>query len=319
MNLPDLRNIKNYPDFIIQRTKEVIAEIAQCQSLSMNSASLQCLAKDVADSIFERGEPIELIITTCPDYSYELVNGKKVFTFGSIGKAIGLVGEEAFRNIAPLVKVLNKYSIHTKITFAYADIEAIDPDIIENMDISTQGFQELIEQSVVSAYLYAKNIFHEGQQDIFCTADSVKMSKRFFNDKEVSAFSEEGFSQLDSNTLTHIYIQRLKLLERMFKRVVYKRKNSSKFNENAFYLSRCEKDIKDHICIGLGIKKERAQGKKLYIVTLSIPHLANFFNYKFEEKSNSKDARHEDAQHEYARHEYARREYAPVINLANTY
>lgn len=94
-------------------------------------------------------EPVQILTTVCPDYPYEKVRNKAVYTPGILGDDIGLVGASIINNAPCFLNVLSetlKINIHWIV--AYAGFEANDSNL-KAMNISFEEFTSKLETSAM--------------------------------------------------------------------------------------------------------------------------------------------------------------------------
>jgi hypothetical protein len=92
-------------------------------------------------------EPAVVLTTVCPDYPYQWVDNKAVFTSGTVGDDIGLIGESIMNTAPPLLNILSQ---SLKLPFAwivgYAGFEA-KPENLARMKLSAEEFKVRLETS----------------------------------------------------------------------------------------------------------------------------------------------------------------------------
>jgi hypothetical protein len=94
-------------------------------------------------------EPGVVLTTVCPDYPYEWVGTKAMFTSGEVGSDIGLVGESIMKTGPHFLYILAK-SLDMPITWivGYAGFEA-KPGNLESMNMSAKEFRKRLEKSAL--------------------------------------------------------------------------------------------------------------------------------------------------------------------------
>jgi hypothetical protein len=94
-------------------------------------------------------EPAVVLTTVCPDYPYEWVGTKAMFTSGEVGSDIGLVGESIMKTGPHLLYILSK-SLDMPFTWivGYAGFEA-KPANLEGMNLSAKEFRDRLETSAL--------------------------------------------------------------------------------------------------------------------------------------------------------------------------
>ncbi|MDQ1354682.1 MAG: hypothetical protein QG657_4991 [Acidobacteriota bacterium] len=120
-------------------------------------------------------EPGVVLTTVCPDYPYEWVGTKAMFTSGEVGSDIGLVGESIMKTGPHLLYLLAK-SLDIPLTWivGYAGFEA-KPANLESMNISSEEFRNRLEKS-------ARKLQHKLGVPVGILPDSVDITMEQFSE-----------------------------------------------------------------------------------------------------------------------------------------
>lgn len=214
----------------------------------------------------EYREPLEIVITACPDYTND---GERFIFDGMVHNSIGLVGRKSLRALQGTVNALESLGIPVKLTLAYADSETNDPDILKTLLLDQKTFQAKLNESQIEAYIYSSKLF---SSNVLVAIDAINMSNRFFTDESL-AIAERIVENLSEEEITGIIYSRSDILGRMFERNPESRQHFIEFCR-----SRVLVDIRDHIAFGAAVRAERSRGNKVCIASMSIPHLSKFFH-----------------------------------------
>lgn len=155
---------------------EIIPLIDSASIVMPTAAEFSILADWYLDRL-ERSlqEPGVVLTTVCPDYPYEWVGTKAMFTSGEVGSDIGLVGESIMKTGPYLLYILAK-SLDIPITWivGYAGFEA-KPANLESMNISAEEFRNRLEKS-------AQKLQHKLGVPVGILPDSVDITMAQFSE-----------------------------------------------------------------------------------------------------------------------------------------
>lgn len=233
------------------------------------------------------GKPIEFVVTTCPDYSYECgtncTEDKAQYTFEDVGTNPGLVAEKTAETILPVIANLERAGVHNRLTFLYADTEAHDPEIREAMGLEKSEFLNRISQSAQNLFRRLHHLYNENGLTAY-SKPSVNFMTNFM-DPNLGSKSEELLNTVKQGSISGLALSRKELYTRWFQ---HNQKVSAgdTFMYNEFLTSRAKKDVLDHLLLGeslrsltKGVDGFPTSGSNIILVTMSDDLLARYFNF----------------------------------------
>ncbi len=232
------------------------------------------------------GKPLEFVVTTCPDYSYRKDSsnsGTAKYTFEDIGEDAGLVALGIMNTMLPVVEHLETEGAYNRLTFAYADNEAYDPQIRIAMGIGQEDFLARINSSGQKLFLRLHQEYMQRCMGTY-SVPSVAMMSEVMREDTYNR-STEILHGIKNGTVDGIKLARLGLYSAWFGNYPGLN-NGNPIAFDSFAKERARKDIFDHVHLGeslrditKGVDGIPSTSRNIVIVTMSDVSLARFFNF----------------------------------------
>lgn len=235
-------------------------------------------------------KPVIVVILCCPDYSYKVNNsGWARFTFEDLNFGPGMVSLAYTKAVLDITDELRARGVKGKIIAAYGDNEIRDRERLRALHITESQFKNKVRCNQSSGAIYFQSLLEtyeeeDGKPTNYMTIESTGMLKRFYKLKIMKIVKEKLLS-IKQEEIEKVVNSRKEIIRDTY---------HIKYSDNPqFFFNKAKEQILDRLIVGTALSLERQEDKLISILTLTVPTLLKFFNYR-----NSK--------------------YVPVLNLTSS-
>lgn len=212
------------------------------------------------------GQKLFIVFLCCPDYSYKIdSSGWGTFNYEELNYGPGMVALVYARAFLDIVKELKRHNVKGKIILAYGDDEVEDQSRLRALGVNKDKFIQCVRCSQSAARIFYEDLSREVE------IDSLGMNNRFYLPK-IKKLAKKKLDFITKKEVEEIVKTRKKVITDTY-RVKYE-------NAPKFFYDKARRQIFDRLIIGTALSIEREKGKLISVLTLTIPSLRKFFNFK---------------------------------------
>ncbi|MBN8548110.1 MAG: hypothetical protein J0M12_02215 [Deltaproteobacteria bacterium] len=237
-------------------------------------ASAELLLRDAFYCILDQAndrasDPLVFRATVCPDYPTD--DQGRYLTRGGLGTAPGLSALKIFEGSLALIHLMTQNQLPVVLELCYADIEALDPVMISKSGVAGEEFLERVRQSAANAQM----LLHDRMQALGVGA-AVRAGSMIGLLGETD--SSDALTRLSGASITSSQVQGIATFRSSFYgRFFQEQARGQDLGE--FFQARAAKDIDDHLRLGQVTARERSDGVRVTLVTMSVPALARYLRH----------------------------------------
>lgn len=212
---------------------------------------------------------LRCVLPTCLDYSYEVVDGKKIYTFEAIGNGVSANAKTLIKRTPALLGALSHVGATMKrLEMLVSDVEA-DDEIYQLM--SGLGKDQIRTKAVESMRRIENEIRATGLGMM-----TVGLMGNFIENKD-EEFGQKQAEQVKDEAKTSIGLSRSSLYQTMIERSRergHMQGNGSRYGQfHDFMIGRVEADLQRYVALGAACRRVGA-----VIVDATAPEVAKYYN-----------------------------------------